>query len=143
VRAQTSCEGTVKEKKLFSPANGELRAFVVDELLELEQCASVSLASISQRLDGPSEHQQWVADALSGASLAGREVPKQLAADDAEAPKPKPKGPRKSKKENDVAGAAAQPPKPKGKKRARAEPVEPEAPEEEEADAEEDCEVVD
>lgn len=72
-----SCEGKVTSQKLFHPTNASARGFL-NELLALDECTGVSLDSISTTLDGPEQHRAWVADALRGATLTGREAPMQL-----------------------------------------------------------------
>ena len=97
-----SCEGTPKDQRIYSPT----APFVVDflkELLALEEVQGVvSVDSISQRLadnNAPAEHKRWLADALSGASVAGRPLPiKEEAPKEA---KPK-KQPKKKKAEEEV-----------------------------------------
>ena len=68
-----TCEGQPKDPRIYRPDS----PFLVSFLRELTSLPEVteSTDSISNRLDGPSEHTRWLADALSGAKLDGRTRP--------------------------------------------------------------------
>ena len=103
-----TCEGKPKDPRIYSPDAPFLVSFL-RELLSLEEVTE-STDSISLKLDAPAEHRRWVADAISGANVAGRPRPNKEAEP----------APSKAKQTRGLPkpSAEAAPPPPKKKQRA-------------------------